>query len=152
MIALKAIQPEPQPRHVEQGRNATRRRFRRAARRPYIAFARLGAIIVLPVLPVMIYLMLTANITSLNYKLSHLLVQKAALQAETLRQEDQIAKLESRERLAAVAARLHMHDPQIWAVVTPPAPPRAPASQHEIPLLGAMNQWLDAAGTESAHE
>jgi hypothetical protein len=106
---------------------------------------RVGGCAALVLLPIMFYVMLTANVTSLNYKLARVQAQKTALQAQTLRQEDRIAKLLSRERLAAVAARLHMHDPQVYAVVTLPATPRAPARERGIALIGAMNQWLGAA-------
>jgi hypothetical protein len=149
MIALQAIQLEPPRRHVERGRDATQRRFRRAKRRSYAAFVRVGAASAALLLPIMLYVMLTANITSLNYKLAHVQNEKTALLAETMRQDDRIAKLESRERLAAIAARLHMHDPQTYAVVALPAPPRLVSIPHGVALLGAMNQWLSAAGDVS---
>jgi hypothetical protein len=151
MIALKAIPPEPHPRHVERGRSATRRRLRRAHRRSYVAFFRVGAVAALFVVPLMLYVMLTANLTSLNYKLARVELQKLALQAETMRQDDRIAKLESRERLAALAARLKMHDPQMYAVVSLPQAPPAPGPGHGIALLGAMNQWLSAAAGDVSH-
>jgi hypothetical protein len=150
MIALQAIQPEPQPRHVERGRRATRRRFRRAQRRGYIAFFRIGGLAAALALPLMLYVMLTANLTGLNYKLAHVQAQKAALLAATMRQEDRIAKLESRERLAVIAARLGMHDPHVYAVVALPAPPPAPPSARGVALLGAMNEWLSAAAGDIA--
>ncbi|MGD0474192.1 MAG: hypothetical protein ABSB70_13415 [Candidatus Velthaea sp.] len=145
MIALKAIPPEPHPRHVERGRSATRRRLRRAHRRNYVAFFRVGAVAALFVVPLMFYVMLTANLTSLNYKLARVELQKLALQTETLRQDDRIAKLESRERLAALAAQLKMRDPQTYAVIGLPRTQTAAAPRHGIALLGAMNQWLSAA-------
>jgi len=148
MIAVQAIAPEPQVRHVERGRTATRRRFRRAQRSGYVAFFRVGGLGAALVLPLMLYVMLTANLTSLNYKLARVQAQKTELLAQTMRQEDRIAKLESRERLAALAARLGMHDPQVYAVVTLPAPPRSRTAPHGIALLGAMNQWLSAAAAE----
>lgn len=145
MIALQAMPPEPQPRQVEAGRTATRDRLRRAQRRGYLALLRVGAIAALLVVPLMVYVMLTANLTSLNYKLARVQAQKTALLAQTMRQEDTIAKLESRERLAAIAAALDMHDPGTYAVVAlPPAQPSA-APPRGVALLGAMNQWLSAA-------
>ncbi len=145
MIALQAIPPEPQPRQDERGRIATRRRFRRAQRRGYVNVFRVGGVVALIVVPLMVYVMLTANLTGLNYKLARVQAQKAELLAETMRQEDRIAKLESRERLAQVAARLHMHDPGMYAVVTVPPPARDPAPAQGVALLGAMNQWLAGA-------
>ena len=151
MIALKAMPPESQPRHVERGRSATKRRFRRAHRRSYAAFLRVGALAAVFVLPLMLYVMLTANLTSLNYKLARVEEQKIALQAETMRQDDRIAKLESRERLAALAVTLKMHDPQVYAVISLPATRPASAAPRGIALLGAMNQWLSAAAGDVSH-
>jgi hypothetical protein len=93
----------------------------------------------------MLYVMLTANVTSLSYKLARVQGQKTALLAETLRAEDRIARLESRERLVVIALRLHMHDPQTYAVVTLPQPRLVVSAPPGVPLLGAMNQWLSAA-------
>jgi cell division protein FtsB len=151
MIALQAIEPEPQPRQVERGRSATRERIRRARRHNYFVFLRVGAIAAALVLPLMLYVMLTANLTTLNYKLARVQAQKSALLAETMRQEDRIAKLESRERLLKIAARLHMHDPGMYAVVTLPAAPQAAPPPHGVALLGAMNQWLSAAAGGRSH-
>lgn len=145
MIALQAIQPEPPRRNVERGRNATQRRLSRARRRGYAAFARVAATLAVIVLPIMLYVMLTANITSLSYKLAHVQERKTALLAQTMRQEDRIAKLESRERLAAIAASLHMHDPHAYAVVTLSEPPRVATTPRGVALIGVMNQWLSAA-------
>jgi hypothetical protein len=151
MIALKAMPPEPHLRHVERGRSATRRRFRHAHRRSYIGFLRVGAAAAVFVVPLMLYVMLTANLTSLNYKLARVEAEKIALQAETMRQEDRIAKLESRERLAALAAQLKMRDPQVYAVISLPQAQPTPAPAHGIALLGAMNQWLSAAAGDVSH-
>jgi predicted ABC-type exoprotein transport system permease subunit len=124
--------------------------LRHAHRRSYAAFLRIAGIATIFVLPLMLYVMLTANLTSLNYKLARVEEQKLALQAETMRQDDRIAKLESRERLAALAARLKMHDPQVYAVISPPRTQTVPAPAHGIALLGAMNQWLSAAAGDVA--
>ncbi len=145
MIALQAIPPDPQPRQDERGRTATRRRLRRAQRRGYLALFRVGGVAALIVVPLMLYVMLTANLTGLNYKLARVEAQKTELLAETMRQEDRIAKLESRERLAQVAARLHMHDPGMYAIVTVPPPGHEAAPAQGVALLGAMNQWLAGA-------
>jgi hypothetical protein len=151
MIALQAIPseaPEPPARAVERGRTATRRRFRRAQRRTYAAFFRVSGAAVALMLPLMLYVMLTANLTSLNYKLARVQSEKAELLAQTMRQDDRIAKLESRERLAALAVRLHMHDPQVYAVVALPIAPPRPARTDGVAFLGAMNHWLSAAARD----
>jgi cell division protein FtsL len=145
MIAMRAPQPEPPARQFERGRNATHGRRRRARRRAAIAFARVVAVAAAVVLPIMLYVMLTANITTINYKLARAQAHKTELLALTMRQEDQIAKLESRERLAQIAARLGMHEPQTFAVAALPADPGPPPAARGVALLGAMNTWLTAA-------
>jgi len=62
---------------------------------------------------------------------------RARLLEETARLDDRIARLESRERLAGFAVRLHMAEPQTFAQVTVP-PDAAPPSGHRIALL----DWL----------
>jgi hypothetical protein len=87
--------------------------------------------------PVMIYVLLMGNLTALNYSLANATQQKAALVEETMRLDDRIAQLQSRDRLADVAARLHMHDPGVYAVVEVPRPVVAPPS-NGIAFLGAF--------------
>jgi cell division protein FtsB len=145
MIAMRATAPQPHNRHVERGKIATRRRVRRARSRGYAAFLRLAFAALAIVVPIMVYVMLVANLTSLNDRLVHADARRTELLAQTMRQDDQIAKLESRDRLAAIAARLGMRDPQVYAVVALPAPRRAPDVAHGIAFLGAMNQWWGAA-------
>lgn len=157
MIAVQRIDPQPESDPDRQRRRrphatewtravATRRRFARAQRRGYAAFARVAAIGAVFVLPLMLYVMLTANLTGLNYTLARVQAQKTALLAQTMRQDDRIAKLESRERLAALAVQLKMHDPQTYAVVSVPPAQTAPAPRAGgVALLGAVGQWLNSA-------
>lgn len=151
MIALQAMLPDPHEhrheRRVERGRIATRRRVRLAQRRASVALLRVGGCAAAIVVPLMLYVMLTANLTSMNYALAHAQTEKAALLALTMRQDDRIARLESRGRLAAIAARLNMHDPQAYAVVTLPAPSVAPPAATGVAMLGAVGRWLDTAVT-----
>ncbi len=151
MSALPAIAPEPQPRHVERGRSASRRRIRRAQRRGYVAFCRVVGAATLVALPFMVYVMLMANVTGLSYKLARIESQKADLLAASLRADERIAKLESRERLALLAARLKMRDPHVYAVVDIPAVPRESSAPPGVALLGAMNQWLVGATPDFGH-
>ncbi len=145
MIAFEKLPTEPSARHIERGRTATRRRVRHARRRSYAAFVRVGGAAAVIVVPLMLYVMLTVNLTSANYALAHAQARKAGLIAETMRADDRIAKLESRERLAAIADRLGMHDPRTFAVVTLPPVPRTMPAPHGIALLGAINAWLNGA-------
>jgi cell division protein FtsB len=138
---------EPQPRRARperprSARHAARRRkhrTRRAMHRPAIAMILLAFALLVPLL---IYVTLTANLTSLNFALSHAEQDRTALSTETQRLDDKIAGLQSPERLAALAARLKLHDPHVYAVVRLPDPKQPQPRPTGIALLGA---WFSGA-------
>ena len=66
----------------------------------------------------MLYVMLTSNLTGLTYALASAETQRTQLQGDVQRLDDQIAHLESRERLAQIAAKLGMRDPSRYEIVT----------------------------------
>jgi len=138
VIAPKAT-PSPLARGRAQvrARDAARRRVRRTRLRGYALPARIAVAVAMMLVPVMIYALLMGNLTALNYSLAAETQYKLELQEETQRLDDRIAHLESRERLSDIAARLHMHDPSIYAVVDLPGPPAAPAPTG-IAFLGAL--------------
>lgn len=139
MIAQKAIpQPKPQPKRVHlRAREAARRRGRRTRLLGYAMPARIAIVFAVVLVPVMIYVLLMGNLTALNYSLAQATQQKSALVEETMRLDDRIAQLQSRERLADLATRLHMHDPQVYAIVDVPGQAAAPPS-NGIAFLGAF--------------
>ena len=65
--------------------------------------------------------------------------ERASLQAETARLDDRVAALRSDDRLARVAAQLHMSDPQQFAIVTLPPPMRQQDRSHIAFLSGLAN-------------
>lgn len=73
----------------------------------------------------MLYVTLTARLTSLNYAVARAERERASLQAETARLDDQTASLKSDDHLAHIAARLHMQDPTQFAMVKLPSHTRA---------------------------
>jgi cell division protein FtsL len=138
VIAIKAMpQPQPQRRVHVRARDAARRRGRRRRLQGYTMLARIAISFAVVLVPVMIYVLLMGNLTALNYSLAHVTQQKSALVEETMRLDDRIAQLQSRERLADLANRLHMHDPNEYAVVDVPGPVVAPPS-NGIAFLGAF--------------
>ncbi len=139
MIAPQAL-PSSAPREYRRAASATKRRTARAKRRNAIAFGRTLAIVALAAVPVLIYVMLTARLTSTSYALAQANQTKATLLEETQRLDDRIARLESPERLAAVAAQLHMHDPHQYAVVAVPDA-RVPAPPRGIAFFGVAGIW-----------
>ncbi len=72
---------------------------------------------------VVVYLALMANVTRMNYDLAKRLAVRAQFVDETSRLDDRIARLSSRERLGALAAKLGMGEPQTFAEIALPAPP-----------------------------
>ncbi|MGH7716603.1 MAG: hypothetical protein ACREML_11475 [Vulcanimicrobiaceae bacterium] len=137
------IQPKPapeaapapfqRPRVPKHGRY----RRRRSLLRHYGSTARILCIVALVLAPVMVYVMLTSNLTSMNYALATAQAQRTQLQGDVQRLDDQIAHLESRERLAQVAAKLGMHDPTRFEIVTL-APPVHDERTGGLAFLG----WL----------
>jgi hypothetical protein len=142
VIAPKALPQQPPERPGGRGRihvrarDAARRRARRARLQGYAMLARITLGVVVVLAPIMGYVLLMGNLTALNYSLAQANAQKLELQEETMRLDDRIAALESRDRLAAVAAKLHMHDPQTYAVVDLPRPAATPPSG--IAFLGSL--------------
>ena len=138
MIALKAIpQTQPQPRVQTRAREAARRRGRRTRLQHYAMPARIALVLGVLLVPVMGYVLLMGNLTALNYSLAQATQTKTALVEETMRLDDRIAQLQSRERLADIAARMNMHDPTQYAVVDVPGPSVAPPA-NGIAFLGAF--------------
>jgi hypothetical protein len=137
VIAPKAM-AAPQPQRVQvRARDAARRRGRRTRLQGYTMLGRIAAVFAVVLVPVMIYVLLMGNLTALNYSLAHVTQQKLALQEETMRLDDRITQLQSRERLAGLAARLHFHDPHVYAVIDVPGPVVAPPA-NGIAFLGAL--------------
>ncbi|MEA2690324.1 MAG: hypothetical protein QOD51_2931 [Candidatus Eremiobacteraeota bacterium] len=133
MIAPERIAPESRPAHaapelrrLDRARHATKRRTRRTRRRmhrPVFAVVTLAFAVLVPLLA---YVTLTANITSLNFALARSAHERTALLEDSQRLDDRIARLQSPERLAALATKLKLHDPHVYAVVRIPEPKAQP--------------------------
>ena len=92
---------------------------------------------------VMVYVMLMAHLTSMNYALARAERERNALQAQSMRLDDRLARLRSDDRLAAIAAKLGMRDPQQFALVKLP-PPVAERDRSHIALFTSVAGWLGA--------
>ena len=77
-------------------------------------------------MPLLAYVTLTSRLTSLNYALVHTDLQRTALLEDTQRLDERIARLQSPDRLAALAVKLKLHDPHVYAVVRVPEPKPQP--------------------------
>ena len=136
MIAPREI-PQQQPRKAAIARDASRRRVRRTRLRAYTMLGRIAAVVAIGFALTFSWVMLMANLTGLNYALGRESATRLGLIDETTRLDDQIAHLRSRDRLADVAARLGMHDPQTYAVVQLPRAVVSPPP-NGIAFLGAL--------------
>jgi hypothetical protein len=141
MIAPQRVPQYEIPRSRERAKHATRRRSTRAKAQAYVGLGRIALAIVVVVFPLMVYVMLTANLTGMHYAVARAETQRTTLTDEAQRLDDTIARLESRERLATVAAKLHMHDPHEYAVVALPESAAKPKPKG-IAFLGNMGDWF----------
>jgi hypothetical protein len=124
------------PVRVRTARNATQRRISRKARSRHRHVAQFSVGFAAALLLLMAYVTLTAHLTTLNYAFSRALHERAALQGETARLDEQLATLRGDDRLGAIAARLHMQEPQQFALVTLPAQVRRSDTSHLAFLSG----------------
>ena len=132
----------PELRRIDRVRHATKRRTRRTRRRlqrPLFAVVALALAVLVPLLA---YVALTARVTSLNYALARAEHERTALIDETQRLDDRLARLESPDRLAALAAKLKLHDPHVYAVVRVPDPKQPQPKPTGLALLGS---WFSGA-------
>ncbi len=128
----------PAPRTgTRSGRNAAHVRRKRTRALRNAGVSRIAITTAAFTLAIVVYLSLMANVTKMNYELSRTEHTKTQLLDESSRLDDQIARLSSRERLAHLAASLHMHEPQKFAQVT------LPSTRLEAPPRGlAFLPWL----------
>ncbi|HEY8315012.1 MAG TPA: hypothetical protein VIG51_12695 [Candidatus Baltobacteraceae bacterium] len=136
-----AYQPSPRIPNVRTAKNATQKRRVRAARARYAGISRFSAVLAIVLVTVIGYVMLMAHLTSMNYALSKAQHERTDLQGQTMRLDDQLSRLRSDERLAKIAARLNMHDPQQFAIVKLP-PSVEPRVGSHLALLSTVAGWL----------
>ena len=146
MAVQAAAQVRKQPRvsNVRTAKGATERRIARKARAKYSLLTSFCAVLGVLLACAMLYVTLTAKLTSLSYAVSRAERERAQLQAQSARLDGQLAALESDERLARVAERLHMTDPQQFAVVTLPLPAVRGAQTPRLALLAGLAGLLRA--------
>ena len=137
MLAKVSIREETRRVNVRSAKEATQRRVSRAARARYAALLRFCFGLALALGCFLLYVTLTARITSLNYAIGRAERERLTLQAQTNRLDDEIAQLRSDERLARVAEQLHMQEPQQFAIVLLP-PPAAKRDRSHLAFLSGL--------------
>lgn len=137
MIAAQSAAPEP--RRVVYVKLATQRRARRTRRRLHAPVLAVITLTIIALVPLLGYVTLTANLTSLNYALARTERDRTVLLEDTQRLDEKIARLQSPDRLAALAGKLKLHDPHVYAVVPVPVPKAAPRAT-SFALFAWFNQ------------
>ncbi len=92
------------------------------------------------------YVVLTSSLTGLSYQVSQAQTKREALLEETMRLDDRIAALRSDDRLAVLAARLGMREPQRFAVIRTELPKVAQA-RPRFPVLSSIAGFFAPAVT-----
>lgn len=138
-----ALQPvtavPPKPRTATRAaRVAADRRRARTLRARYTLLARIFYASAAVTIFVCAYVALLDNVTRMDYQIARVAAQRARLIDESSRNADTIARLESRERLATVAAQLGMRDAATFVVVRMPDAPVVAQAPHALAFLS----WL----------
>ena len=136
----RPVRKAPALTNVRAARTAAHARRKRTAALRHQTILRAAAALVAMTAVVALYLFLQDNVTRLNYDLARAGRERDKLVVRTTALDDQIARLESRDRLAAVAAGLGMHDAGSFVVATIPAATAAERPRG-IALL-SFTHWL----------
>ncbi|HEX8807207.1 MAG TPA: hypothetical protein VF741_09665 [Candidatus Aquilonibacter sp.] len=121
-------------------RNATQTRIVKTTRARYTGIMRITIGLCIALAGLMSYVMLLSNTTSLSYQLDKAHRSRDALLEQTARLDGRIAQASSEERLAAIAAKLQMHDAQSFAVVHV-APP-VEVAKSRFPMFDTILAWF----------
>lgn len=112
-----SAQAPPRIRNQRTARTAAQTRYVKTTRAAYGGLLKTGAVLGLALVALMGYVMLTSSMTSLSYAVSKAHHERDVLQQETARLDDQIAAARSDDRLASMARKLGMKEPQSFALV-----------------------------------
>lgn len=135
-----AADERPRLRNVRTARTATDTRVRHNVRSRYSAIVRFSCVLAGASGLLLAYVMLTSNLTGITYAVTRADAQRTALQEQTGRLDDRLAALESQDRLATLAARLGMREPQQFALVHLPSAPAA--SDARLAVLTSFAKFL----------
>ncbi len=133
-MTAHALATAPRIRNPRAARAATHRRIVAQQRNRYAAVRKVTLCIVGVMLVLLAEVLLTANITALSYSVDRAHARRAALELQTARLDDQIDALTSDDRLAAVAAKLGMVQPQRFVRVSLEPPQRQANPLAFLPL------------------
>jgi cell division protein FtsL len=118
-------------------RTATQTRIVKNARARYRGIVQVTVSLLVVLTALIMYVMLTSNETRLSYELGRAQVRRTALQEQDEHLDDRIASLESDQRLAALAAKLGMRQPQRFAMVRLDQP-KTVVAQSRFPVFASI--------------
>jgi len=150
MIQPKYIESQPRIRNPRSAKTATQTRIVRNTRARYNGIVRVCAGLGLALLLLMSYVMLTSNLTSLTYAVANARATRDSLREETTRLDDRLAIARSQENLARMAAKLHMGDPQTFALVRL-TPPEVAQKSSGFPVLTSLAGWFGSTPRVREH-
>jgi cell division protein FtsL len=127
-------------RNPRSARTATQTRIVKNTRARYSNITRVTVGLCIALAGLMSYVLLLSNATSLTYQLDRARRSRDALQEQTARLDDRIAQASSEERLAAIAAKLQMHDAQTFAVVR--IQPPVVVAKSRVPMFDTILAWF----------
>jgi cell division protein FtsL len=114
--------PTSRIRNPRTARSATHRRIVASRRNRYAAVRNATLAIAGVMTVLLLQVVLSAQITANAYKVDRAHAQRTELELQTARLDDEIATLSSDDRLAAIAAKLGMTQPQRFLLVSLQAP------------------------------
>lgn len=128
----------PRLRNPRTARAATQRRIVHKSRARYSNIARIGLALTCLLALLMGYVMLTSTLTGLSYSVAKAQHDREELLEETMRLDNKIAALRSDDRLATLAARLGMKEPQRFAVVRIDGQPALAQAGSHLAVLSSL--------------
>jgi cell division protein FtsL len=126
-MTAHALAAAPRIRNARVARAATQRRIVTQQRSRYAAMRTVTLCVASVMLVMLAEVLLTANITALSYSVDRARAEQTSLEMQTARLDDQIAGLTSDDRLAAVASKLGMVQPQRFVRISLRIPSREQA-------------------------
>lgn len=143
---MPARQLEARPRiaNPRSAKAATQTRIVRSSRAKYTALVRVGAVVGVVLATLLGYVWLTSNVTSMTYAVASAHQRREALIESNNRLDDQLAAARSQERLARLAAKLGMHEPQRLSVIVA-SPARTVAQRAAFPMFSTIAGWFGGA-------
>lgn len=118
MMLARELPAPARIRNSRTARSATQRRIVANRRNRYAVIVRVTLAIAAAMSVLLLYVRLTSSITALSYAVDQARAQRTQLEMQTARLDDQIASLTSDDRLAAVAAKLGMVQPEAFLRVS----------------------------------